>query len=314
VRAIVYHRYGSPDVLALDEVEKPVPGGDEILVRVRAASVNPLDWHFMGGEPRFMRLMTGLGRPRLPRLGVDAAGVVEAVGRNVTQLKPGDEVFGAFRGAFAEYASTRASAVEKKPANLTFESAACAPIAGLTALQALRDEGRLREGHKVLVNGASGGVGTFAVQIARCLGAHVTGVCSTRNVELVRSLGAHAVIDYTREDFATRGERYDVVIDCVWNHSLAESRRVLEKAGRYVIIGAPSDRILKGMLAGFASAGKIAMMLTKPRPGDLAFLTGLMRDGRVTPVIDRRYPLDRVPDAIRYVEEGHARGKVVIGV
>ncbi|HWH38808.1 MAG TPA: NAD(P)-dependent alcohol dehydrogenase [Usitatibacter sp.] len=314
MRAIVYHRYGPPEVLHLEEVEKPAPADDEVLVRVRTASANPLDWHFMRGEPRVMRLMTGFTKPRLPRLGVDAAGVVEAVGRNVTGFTPGDEVFGAFRGAFAEYACTRARALWKKPANVTFEQAASATVAGLTALQALRGNGRLRAGGEVLINGASGGVGTFAVQIAHCLGAEVTGVCSTRNVELVRSLGAHHVVDYTREDFTRRGERYDVVVDCVWSRSVAESRRLLAPSGRYVIVGAVPDRIGRAMLAGFASAGKVSMMLAKGSPPDRATLADLMRDGKVTPVIDRTYALAQVPEAIRYLEEGHARGKVVIEV
>jgi len=312
MRAIVYHRYGPPEVLQLQEVEKPVPADDEVLVRVRAASANPLDWHFMRGEPRFMRLMTGLTKPRLARLGVDAAGVVEAAGRGVTAFEPGDEVFGAFRGAFAEYACTRARAAWKKPVNVTFAQAACATVAGLTALQALRDNGRLCAGGKVLVNGASGGVGTFAVQIARCLGAEVTGVCSTRNVELVRSLGAHHVVDYTREDFTRRGERYDVVIDCVWSRSLAQSRRLLAPSGRYVVVGVVPGRIARAMLAGFASAGKVSMMLARGGPDDRATLADLMRDGKVMPVIDRTYPLAQAREAIHYLEQGHARGKVVI--
>src|SRR6185369_16835706 len=312
MRAIVYHRYGPPEVLQLEEVEKPVPADDEVLVRVRAASANPLDWHFMRGEPRFMRLMTGLAKPRLARLGVDAAGVVEAAGRGVTAFEPGDEVFGAFRGAFAEYACTRARAVWKKPVNVTFEQAACANVAGLTALQALRDNGRLGAGGKVLVNGASGGVGTFAVQIARCLGAEVTGVCSTRNVELVRSLGAHHVVDYTREDFTRRGERYDVVVDCGWSRSLAQSRRLLAPSGRYVVVGVVPGRIARAMLAGFVSAGRVSMMLARGGPHDRATLADFMRDGKVTPVIDRTYPLAQAREAIRYLEQGHARGKVVI--
>ena len=312
MRAIVYHRYGPPEVLQLEEVEKPVPADDEVLVRVRAASANPLDWHFMRGEPRFMRLMTGLTKPRLARLGVDAAGVVEAAGRGVTAFEPGDEVFGAFRGAFAEYACTRARAVWKKPVNVTFEQAACANVAGLTALQALRDNGRLGAGGKVLVNGASGGVGTFAVQIARCLGAEVTGVCSTRNVELVRSLGAHHVVDYTREDFTRRGERYDVVVDCVWSRSLAQSRRLLAPSGRYVVVGVVPGRIARAMLAGFVSAGRVSMILARGGPHDRATLADFMRDGKVTPVIDRTYPLAQAREAIRYLEQGHARGKVVI--
>ncbi|HET9580684.1 MAG TPA: NAD(P)-dependent alcohol dehydrogenase [Usitatibacter sp.] len=314
MQAIVYRRYGSPEVLALEEVEKPPLRDDEVRVAIRAASANPLDWHFMRGEPRFMRLMSGFTRPRLRRLGVDAAGVIEAVGPKVARFEPGDEVFGAFRGAFAEYACTRASAVAKKPANVTFEEAACANIAGLTALQALRDNGRIRAGHKVLVNGAAGGVGTFAVQVALWFGAEVTGVCSARNVELVRSLGAHHVIDYTREDFARRHERYDIVLDCVWNHSLAESRRVLARSGRYVIVGAPSDRMAKGMLAGFLTAGKVAMVMAKGSPADRAMMGELMLHGKVKPVIDRHYSLAQVPEAIRYLEEGHARGKVVIDV
>ena len=312
--AIVYRRYGPPEVLGLEEIEKPVPGNDEVLIKVHSASVNPYDWHFMRGEPRFMRLMAGLTKPKSIRLGVDAAGVIEAVGRNVTDLKSGDEVFGGVRGAFAEYACTRAAAVAKKPANVTFEHAGCATIAGITALQALRDKGRIQAGSTVLVNGASGGVGTFAVQIARSFGAGVTGVCSTRNVDMVRGLGADRVIDYTKEDFAKGAEQFDIVVDSVWTHTLADSKRVVKRGGIYLIIGGPPDQIMKAMLSSVLTGGMVTMMMTKSSRQDLVALGELMAAGKLTSVIDRRYPLRDVPAAIRYLEEGHARGKVVIAV
>jgi len=325
MKAIVYCDYGLAN-LKLEEVEKPVPNDDQLLVRVRAASVNPYDWHFVEGTPKIMRVMgVGLRKPKDTRLGVDFAGTVEAVGKNVTQFKPGDEVFGGRGGAFAEYVCPRANrAVALKPANLTFEQAASVNIAGITALQALRDKGKVQPGQKVLINGASGGVGTFAVQIAKSLGAHVTGVCSTRNVDLVRSLGADHVIDYTKEDFAKGDQRYDVILDNVPNHSLSECRRILNPNGKYVMIGGggpndsrwvgPFGRVIKTMVLSPFISQKMGMMMADTSPKDLTILADLMQSGKVKPVIDRTYKLSEVPAAIAYVEEGHARGKVIITV
>lgn len=323
MKAIVYRRYGSPDVLKLEDVEKPVPGGSEILVRVRAAAINPLDWHYMRGTPHVMRLMSGIGRPRVTRLGVDFAGTVEAVGNKVALFKPGDDVFGGRTGAFAEYVAAPADrAVVPKPAMLTFEQAAAVPVAAITALQGLRDKGRIRPGQKVLINGASGGVGTFAVQIARAFGADVTGVCSTGNVGMVRSIGAGQVFDYTKDDFTRSGERYDVILDNVGNHSLLAMRRVMTPNGRLVLIGggAGDDGEWIGPLVGPVKAlllsqfvtQHMGVMLAQLSNLDLAVLSDLMAAGKVTPVIDRRYTLSEVPAAIRYVEAGHARGKVMI--
>jgi NADPH:quinone reductase-like Zn-dependent oxidoreductase len=322
MKAIVHCDYGSSGVLRLEDVERSVPGDDEVLVRVRAASVNPLDWHYMRGTPYLGRLEMGLRKPKAVRLGVDFAGTVESVGRNVTQLKPGDDVFGGRTGAFAEYLAVRADrAVVVKPPGLTFEEAATMPIAAITALQGLRDRGKLRPGKRVLVNGASGGVGTFAVQIAKAMGAHVTGVCSTRNVELVRSLGADRVIDYTREDFTKGGDRYDVILDNVGNRSLLECRRVLDPGGRYVMVGGPSGRWIDPLprvlgafvLSRFVSQ-EMGAFLAELNKKDLAILGELVQAGKVKPVIDRRYPLREVPAAIDYLEKGHARGKVVVTV
>lgn len=237
MKAIVYSNYGSPDVLKYEEIEKPTPGDDEVLIKVCATSVNPADWHFMRGTPYMIRLMLGLRKPKNRRLGIDVAGVVEAVGRNAIRFKPGDEVFGNCIGAFAEYVCTSESKLVTKPRSITFEQAATVNVAALTALQALRDKARVQAGQKVLINGAAGGVGTFAVQIAKSFGADVTGVCSTRNVEMVRSIGADRVIDYTREDFTSSGQRYDIILDCIGNHSLSEYRRVLNPKGIYVGIG-----------------------------------------------------------------------------
>ena len=237
MKAAVYRRYGSPDVVRIEDVGKPVPKDNEVLIEVRAASVNPLDWHTMRGTPYFIRMMTGLRRPKIARLGVDVAGQVEAVGSNVTRFKPGDPVFGACSGAFAEYVCTRESALAAKPDNVTFEQAAAVPVAALTALQSLRDKGKIQPGQKVLINGAAGGVGTFAVQIARSFGADVTGVCSTRNVDMVRSIGADRAVDYTQEDFTRSGQRYDLILDLVGNHSLLACRRALNPKGTYVAAG-----------------------------------------------------------------------------
>ena len=320
MKAAVYTRYGSPDVVQIKDVEKPVPKDNEVLIEVRAASVNPLDWHFMRGTPYFVRILAGLRKPKITRLGVDVAGQVEAVGRNVTQFKPGDAVFGSCRGAFAEYVCTSESTLVMKPDNVTFEQAASAPVAAFTVLQGLRDKGQIQPGQKVLINGAAGGVGTFAVQIAKSFGADVTGVCSTRNVDMVRSIGADRVIDYTREDFTKSGQRYDLIFDCVGNHSLLACRRVLNPKGIYIAVGGPSGRWMIGPLARGITAPvlsrfvsqKLAMVLAKPSKEDLTITHELMETGKVTSVIDKRYRLSEVPEAIRYLEEGHARGKVVI--
>src|SRR5881296_3361973 len=323
MKAIVYCDYGLRNV-RLDQIEKPVPKDDEVLVRVRAASVNPYDWHFVEGTPYVMRAMgVGLRKPKDIQLGVDFAGTVEAVGKNVTQFKPGDEVFGGRGGAFAQYVCPRATrAVALKPASASLEDAASVNIAGITALQALRDKGKVQAGQKVLINGASGGVGTFAVQIAKSFGANVTGVCSTRNVDLVRSLGADQVIDYTKEDFTKNAQRYDVILDNVANHSLLECRRVLKPKGIYVLIGGgrpneqgligPLAKPIKAMLLSPFVSQDMGMMLAQMTKEDLTVLRDLMQAGKVTPVIDRTYSFSQVPEAVRYLEEGHARGKVVI--
>jgi len=319
MKAIVYCDYGSPDVLKLVEIAKPVPNDDQALIKVRAASVNPYDFHFMRGEPYVMRMGTGLRKPKSTRLGVDFAGTIEGVGKNVKQFKPGDEVFGGKTGAFAEYVCLSEHSLVMKPENMTFDQAGAVQIAGLTALQALRDKGKVQAGQKVLINGASGGVGTFAVQIAKSFGAHVTGVCSTRNTEMVRSIGADQVIDYTKEDFTQTAQRFDVILDTVSNRSLLECRRVLNPNGKYVIIGgaagrwiAPMDRVINAALLSPFVSQEMGMMLAKVKQEDLMILRDLMQAGKVTPVIDRRYKFSEVPAAIRYLEEGHARGKVVI--
>jgi len=319
MKAVVYYNYGSPDVLKCEEIEKPTAGDNEVLIKVRAASVNPFDWHFMRGTPYIVRIQAGLRKPKVTRLGVDVAGQVEAVGRNVTQFKPGDEVFGACRGAFAEYACTSESALVMKPDNVTFEQAASAPVAAFTALQGLRDKGQIQPGHKVLINGAAGGVGTFAVQIAKSFGADVTGVCSTRNVDMVRSIGADRVIDYTQEDFTKSGQRYDLFFDCVGNHSLLACRRVLNPKGIYIVVGGPGGRwlgplarMIKTLVLSRFVSQNLVMFLARSSKEDLTIMHELMETGKVTPVIDKRYRLSEVPEAIRYLEEGHARGKVVI--
>ena len=323
MKAAVYRCYGSPDVVKLESVSKPTLEDDRMLVKVHAASVNPLDWHYMRGKPYFMRVASGMGTPEDIRLGVDFAGTVEAVGKSVQQFKPGDEVFGGADGAFAEYVKVRAAgSVAAKPANLTFEQAAAIPIAAITALQALRDEGKLQPGQKVLVNGASGGVGTFAVQIAKALGAEVTAVCSTRNVATAHSIGADRVIDYTQEDFTKGSQHYDLIIDNVGSHSLSEYRRVLTPKGILVIVGAPSDDPWLGPLSASIKAAlvnpfvsqKLSFFLADLNQNDLNTLGQLAAAGKLTPVIDRRYPLGETAAAIQYVEAGHARGKVVIAV
>lgn len=320
MKAIVYRCYGSPDVLAFEDVAKPVPADDEVLVKVLAAAVNPLDWHYMRGTPYFLRLGSGLGTPKDSRLGVDFAGTIEAVGKDVTRFKAGDEVFGGATGAFGEYVTISENrGLASKPANVSFQQAASAPIAAITALQGLRDEGQIRPGQKVLINGASGGVGTFAVQIAKSLGAEVTGVCSTRNLELVQSIGADHVIDYTRENYTDSEQQYDLIIDNVGNHSLSANRRVLSPEGKLVIVGGqggdwlgPMMRPIGAMMLSPFVGQEMGMMLAKMDNDDLAILADLMQTGKVMPVIDRHFPLNEVPAAIRYSEEGHARGKIII--
>ncbi|MEP7042621.1 MAG: NAD(P)-dependent alcohol dehydrogenase [Dokdonella sp.] len=319
MKAIVYHAYGSPEVLQYVDVAKPTAGDNEVLIRVRAACVNPVDWHLMRGTPYFLRLLAGLRRPSDIRLGADVAGQVEAVGRNVTKFKPGDEVFGACRGAFAEYACGSESALAIKPANVTFEQAGCVRGSALTALQGLRDKGRIQAGQKVLINGAAGGVGTFAVQIAKTFGAEVTGVCSTRNVAMVRSIGADHVIDYTHENFTRSGKHYDLILDSIGNHSLLACRRALSPRGIYIVNGGRDGRWLgplaRGIRARIVSvfvSQDLVMFLARRSEEDLTFMQELIAAAKVTPVIDRRYRLSEVAEAIHYLEQGHARGKVAI--
>jgi NADPH:quinone reductase-like Zn-dependent oxidoreductase len=323
MKAVVYTNYGSPDVLEIRDIKKPVPNDDQVLIKVRAASINPLDWHFIEGTPYIMRMGIGLRKPKDPRLGVDMAGQVEAVGKNVTQFKPGDEVFGGRTGAFAEYVCARADrAIVLKPANVTFEQAASVPIAAITALQGLRDKGEIQPGQKVLINGASGGVGTFAVQIAKSFGAEVTGVCSTRNLDLVRSLGADHVIDYTKEDFTKGDQRYDLILDNVGTQPLSGFRRALQPNGICVMIGGggpndggligPMGRPVKALLMSPFISQKMGMLMAELNKKDLTTLGDLMQAGKIKPVIDRTYPLSQIAEAIRYLEQGHARGKVII--
>ena len=323
MQAITYCDYGTAEVLKLESIEKPVPTDEQLLVKVHAASLNPLDWHYMRGTPRIMRAGTGLRRPSVTRLGVDFSGTVEAIGSKVTQFKPGDEVFGARTGALAQYVVVREDgAVVPKPSNLTFEQAAGIPIAAITALQALRDKGKVQPGQKVLINGASGGVGTFAVQIAKSFGAEVTGVCSSRNHEMVTSLGADHVIDYTKEDFTKGAARYDLILDNVGTRGLLELRRALTPKGIYVLIGGggPENGTWIGPMIGPAKemllspfvSQSLVMLMADMNKADLAVLGELMQSGKVTPVVDRRYTLSQTPEAIRYLEEGHARGKVIV--
>jgi len=323
MQAVVYRCYGSPGVLNVEEVEKPTPNENQVLVKVHAASINPLEWHYMEGKPYFMRAMSGIGLPEDPALGVDFSGTVEAVGQKVTRFKVGDAVFGGRNGALGQYVVVReAGSIVLKPANMTFEQAAAVPVAAVTALQGLRDTGKVHAGQKVLINGASGGVGTFAVQIAKSMGAEVTGVCSTRNVELVKSLGADHVIDYTREDFTQGTQKYDVILDAVGSHSLSEYRRVMTPDGIFVIVGGPStDPWLGPMITPVKAkllepfvGQKFQFFLADINPKDLGVLSDLMQAGKLTPAIDRTYPLSDIRAAMRYLLAGHARGKVVIEV
>ena len=323
MKAIVYTRYGSPDVLQLKEVERPVPKDGEILVKVQAASLNALDWHLMRGSPFLVRIGgNGLRIPKDQRFGVDLAGLVEAVGGKVTQFQPGDAVFGRGLGACAEYACAREDAVVVKPATMTFEAAAAVPVAALTALQGLRDVGQVQPGQQVLIHGAAGAVGTFAVQIAKAFGAEVTAVCSTRNVEQAHAIGADHVIDYTQEDFTTSGQRYDVILGVNGYHPLSMYRRALRPAGRYVMVGASNAHLMQALLQVMllgpvisrAGGQKMRALMTKPTQKDLLVIKELLEAGKVIPVIDRCYPLPETAEALRYLEEGHARGKVVITI
>ncbi len=324
MKAITHCEYGGPDVLKVEEVEKPVPNDNQLLVKVRAAAVNPLDLTIQG--PLLLRPLSGLRKPKDTRLGVDYAGTVEMVGKNVTNFKPGDEVFGGKTGAFAEFICVLADrAVVLKPANVTFEQAASVPVAAITALQGLRDKGKIQAGQKVLINGASGGVGTFAVQIAKSFDTEVTGVCSTRNVDLVRSIGADHVIDYTREDFTRSDQRYDLIFDLVGNHSFSERRRVLTPNGICVMAGIGGagwrDGILgrlagelNGYLRSRFTSQKFVAYIAQFNKADMSILADLMQSGKMTPVIDRTYKFSEVSRALWYLQEGHARGKVVISV
>jgi NADPH:quinone reductase-like Zn-dependent oxidoreductase len=319
MKRTVYHRYGSPDVLELQEVDKPVVGDDGVLVRVCAASVNAGDWRLIRGRPYIVRLFTGLRKPKGMLPGSDLAGCVEAVGRNVTQFKPGDEVIGNRSGALAEYVCGKEQSFVLKPARITFEQAAAVPVAGLTALQGLRDAGQIRPGQKTLINGAAGGVGTFAVQIAKSFGADVTGVCSTKNLEMVRSLGADRVLDYTKDDFTRSGQYYDLILDVAGNRSLSDCRRALSRKGTLVLLGGsagrwlgPAGRWLKGRVLSLFVSQNLVPFLSKSSKADLLYLMELIEAGKLTPVIDRTYPLSAVSEAVRYLEEGHARGKVII--
>lgn len=321
MRAIVHDQYGPPDGLNLQEVETPAAEDDEVLVRVHSASVNPMDWHYVRGIPYVMRLQTGLRNPTTAIRGNDLAGRVEAVGPDVETLQPGDEVFGGTNGTFAEYVASREGNLAKKPATLSFEEAAAVPTAGVTALQGVHDVGELQAGQSVLINGASGGVGTFAVQLARSSGARVTGVCSSRNVELVQSLGARDVIDYTDTDFTRLAERYDLVVDLVGNRSLRELRRVLEPEGTLVLSGGaggvwlgPLGSTAIAVVASRFVSHEYRPFLARLNSTDLGELGALIDAGEVTPIIDRTYPLEEVPSAIEYVETGHARGKVPITI
>src|SRR5882762_9399157 len=336
MKAVVYSRHGSPDVLEIKDVEKPVPKDNEVLIKVRAASVKPLDAGLIKGMPYIVRVLLGLPTPKDTHLGVDVAGQVAALGRNVTRFKPGDEVFGVGisdpqaaavkvwipQGAFAEYVCATESTLVVKPENVTFAQAASVPVAAFTALQGLRDKGHIRTGQKVLINGAAGGVGTFAVQIAKSFGAEVTGVCSTRNVDMVRSIGADHVVDYTQEDFTRRGRRYDLIFDCVGNHPLSACRRVLDPTGIVVMVGERTGRGAIGILARLITAlvvsrftsQKLRTFLARPSQEDLVILRDLMKAGKIRPVVDRCYSLSEVPMAILYLEQRHARGKVVISL
>jgi NADPH:quinone reductase-like Zn-dependent oxidoreductase len=321
MKAIIYTKYGPPDVLQLKEIEKPTPKDNEILIKVHAASVNAADWHLLRAKPFLVRLMgMGLLKPKNKILGADIAGRVEVVGKNVKQFQPGDEVFGDIfdcgLGGYAEYVCASEDALVLKPESVTFEEAAAVPLAALTALHALRDKGHIQPGQKVLINGASGGVGTFAIQLAKYFGAKVTTVCSTRNLDMVRKLGADHVIDYTQEDFTKNGERYDLILAANGFHPIFDYKRALRPKGVYVMSGGSGTQMFQAMLLGpfISMTGSKIMrsVSSKPNKKDLVFMKELLEAGKVVPVIDRHYPLSEVAEAIRYLEEGHAKGKVII--
>jgi NADPH:quinone reductase-like Zn-dependent oxidoreductase len=314
MKAMVQDRYGLPDVLALQDIARPVPGEREVLLRVRATSLNPADWIFLTGQPYPVRAIAGWLRPRQRVIGLDVAGEVEAVGAAVTRFRPGDAVFGEIRGACAEYVCAGEDRLARMPTTLSFEQAAAVPVAAMPALQGLRDHARIRAGDRVLINGASGGVGTFAVQIARALGAEVTAVCSTRNVDLVRSLGAHRVIDYTREDFTRTPERHHAILDLVGSAPIAACLRVLRPGGVYVSSVGRTGWSLQAFLRSLLPGSRVVPLVARSTPDDLAALAALIEAGQVTPVIDRRYTLPEVPDALRRVGAGHLRGKLVVAV
>jgi NADPH:quinone reductase-like Zn-dependent oxidoreductase len=325
MKAIVYHSYGSADVLKCEDIAKPIPNDDQVLIKVRAAALNPVDWRMMGGVPFPIRLMMKMKTPSVAQpvgIGRDVAGVVEEIGKEVTQFKVGDEVFGNCEAAVAEYACAKEKGVVTKPEALTFEQAASIPVAGLTALQGLRDKGKLQSGQKVLINGAAGGVGTFAVQVAKSMCTEVTGVCSGANVEMVRSIGADAVIDYTKVDFTKGAARYDLILQCAGEKTFAECRRVLEPEGRYVIVGGGHDITMMGFMAAAVktlaasaiSKQKAVMFVARSNQSDLAALAEMIATGKLTPVIDRICKLEETPEALAYLERGHARGKVVITI
>jgi NADPH:quinone reductase-like Zn-dependent oxidoreductase len=321
MKAILFNNYGSPDVLQLKEVEKPVPNENQVLIKVLAASANPLDWHHMRGEPFIARMGEGYLKPKDPRLGADIAGQVEAAGKNVTGFKPGDAVFGSVgAGGFAEYVCAREKNFVLKPDNISFEAAAAAPVVGLTALQGLRDTGQIKAGQKVLVNGAAGGVGTFAVQIAKWYGADVTGVCSTRNLDMVRSIGADHVIDYTREDFTRNGKQFDQIYDAIGNRSVFDYRRALTPVGVCVIAGFTSfgkliGQLILGKLTSKAGGKRVVFMgIARVTKEDLTVIKALLETGKIVPVIDKTYPFRETAEAIRHLETGHARGKIIIAV
>ncbi len=318
MKAIVYTKYGPPDVLQLIEVEKPTPKEDEVLVKVYATSVNYSDWAFVRGEPFLSRMYQGLLKPKNTILGADIAGRVEAVGVNVKQFQPGDEVYGDISaygwGGFAEYVSVPENALALKPASTPFEGAAAVPQAAVVALQGLRDKGQIQPRQKVLINGASGGIGTFAVQIAKSFGAEVTGVCSTRNLDMVRSIGADEIIDYTQEDFTQNEQLYDLILDIVANRSISDYTRALSPKGNYVAVAFNPLSLFLGSLISMTGSKKVGSLMAKPNDKDLVFMSELLEAGKVVPVIDRRYPLSEVPEAVRYYGEGHPQGKVVITV
>ncbi len=320
MQALVHDRYGPPDVLELREVDIPRPEDGGVLIRVHAASVNPYDWHLLTGTPLVARVLTGMRRPKSRIRGRDVAGRIEAVAPNVTRFQPGDDVFGVCEGSFAEYALASQDAIAHMPASLSHARAACLPVAGVSALQALRDKGRLQPGQTVLINGAAGGVGTFAVQIAAAMGAHVTGVCSTRNVELVHSLGAERVVDYSREDFTAGDQRYDLIIDNVSNHGFRALRRAMKPSGRCLIVGGrkhnrllgPIGPMLRSMLFTKFVSQAFTPFIAAMKPDDLLALCTMVESGAITPVIDRRYSLAEVPAALREIGGGHARGKLAV--